>query len=63
MTFLELQSDIKRTRKLLKKRRQQNSDLADKTESDKALELLYKKAFAVANKVVNHYIDLGYFQE
>ena len=59
MTFLELQSDIKRTRKLLKKRREQNSNLADKTESDKTLELLYKKALTAANKVVNHYIDLG----
>ena len=48
MTFLELQSDIKRTRRLLRKRRQQNSDLAEKTESDKALELLYKKTLSVA---------------
>ena len=63
MTFLELQSDIKRTRKLLRKRRQQNSDLADKTESDKALELLYKKALTAANKVVNHYTDLGELDE
>ena len=63
MTFLELQGDIKRTRKLLRKRRQQNSDLADKTESDKALELLYKKALIAANKVVNHYIDLGELDE
>ena len=59
MTFLELQNDIKRTRRLLRKRRQQNSDSAEKTESYKTLELLYKKALTVANKVVNHYIDLG----
>ena len=61
MTFLELQNDIKRTRRLLRKRRQQNSDLAEKTESDKALELLYKKTLSVANQVVNHYIDVGCF--
>ena len=59
MTLIELQNDIKRTRRLLRKRRQQNSDSAEKTESYKTLELLYKKALTVANKVVNHYIDLG----
>ena len=63
MTLLELQNDIKRTRKLLRKKRQQNSDSAEKTESYKTLELLYKKALTVANKVVNHYIDLGELDE
>ena len=61
MTFLELQNDIERTRRLLRKRRQQNNDFVEKTESEKVLELLYKKTLSVANQVVNHYIDLGYF--
>ena len=64
MTFLELQNAIQQTRKSrrgVSNRRDYFEE--EEPETERAYIQIYQKALKTANKIVNHYIDLGYFEE
>ena len=62
MTFLELQNAIQQTRKSrrgVSNRRDYFED--EDPETERAYTQIYQKALKIANQIVSHYIDLGYF--
>ena len=62
MTFLELQNAIQQTRKSrrgVSNRRDYFED--EEPETERTYTHIYQKALKIANQVVSHYIDLGYF--
>lgn len=64
MTFLELQNLIVQTRKSrrgITNRRDYFKD--EEPEVERAYIQIYQKALKIANQVVNHYIDIGYFDQ